>query len=159
MPSGVYKHKKGWRHSVKTKRKIGLANSISLKGSKQSPETIAKRIKSQLGKSLTLKHRLAISNSLKGKPHYNQRRENNPRWKSDGVTYVHLHKWVTYNKGRSKKCEHCRTTTAKKFEWANVDHKYRRVLSDYIRLCTSCHRKYDLKFNNKKNVKSPLYHF
>jgi hypothetical protein len=32
-------------HKEETKRKIGLANSISNKGKKQSPETIAKRIK------------------------------------------------------------------------------------------------------------------
>ena len=41
----------------------------------------------------------------------------------------------------------CGTETAKKFEWANIDHKYRRVLEDFIRMCTSCHRKYDYENN------------
>lgn len=34
---------------------------------------------------------------------------------------------------------------AKKTQWANVDHTYRRVLEDYIELCAKCHRLYDRK--------------
>jgi hypothetical protein len=66
-------------------------------------------------------------------------------WKGEKVSYVGLHQWVRRKKGAPKKCEFCRTTKAKKFEWANIDHRYRRDIEDYIRLCTSCHRFYDLK--------------
>lgn len=69
--------------------------------------------------------------------------ETHHKWKGDGVGYFALHTWVKRQKGSPSKCEHCGTESAKRFEWANVDHKYQRVLADYIRLCTSCHRRYD----------------
>lgn len=71
-------------------------------------------------------------------------------WKGENVSNVGLHQWVRRWKGAPRLCEMCGTTTAKKFEWANIDHKYRRILDDFIRLCTSCHRKYDYEHNNYK---------
>jgi len=62
-------------------------------------------------------------------------------------TYTAIHQWVVREKGNPSKCEHCKTTEAKRFDWANTDHKYKRNLDDYIRLCVKCHRKYD-KENN-----------
>jgi hypothetical protein len=50
-------------------------------------------------------------------------------------------------KGKPSKCEHCEREDKKKYEWANIDHKYARKIEDYIRLCTSCHRLYDIKYN------------
>lgn len=64
-------------------------------------------------------------------------------WRGDQVGYHALHVWLAANYGKPSLCEHCGTTTAKRFEWANVDHVYRRVREDWMRLCTSCHRKYD----------------
>jgi len=71
-------------------------------------------------------------------------------WKGEEVGRVGLHRWVAYWKGRPRECEKCGSVNKKKYEWANVDHKYRRVLDDYIRMCTSCHRLYDMEFNNYK---------
>ena len=31
--------------------------------------------------------------------------------------------------------------------WANKNHKYNRNVDDYIELCASCHKKYDIKNN------------
>jgi hypothetical protein len=75
--------------------------------------------------------------------------ENHGRWKGKKVSYSGLHYWVARWKGRPKKCEICGTTTAKKYEWANLDHKYQRILKNYKRMCTSCHRKHDLKYAGK----------
>ena len=69
-------------------------------------------------------------------------------WKGENASLKAKHQWVSLKKGRPKKCEICATTKAKKYEWANTDHKYRRVLGNYIRLCTSCHRNYDIENNN-----------
>lgn len=91
------------------------------------------------GKKFTKAHKDKLSKAKKGV--YAQ--ESNPAWKGDEVGYRGIHKWVNRWKGDSNICEHCGTTTAKKYEWSNIDHKYRRVLEDYIRLCTRCHRKYD----------------
>ena len=66
-------------------------------------------------------------------------------WKGDDVAYHTLHAWVDREKGKPSACEHCGRTDAKRYEWANVDHKYRRVLADWVRLCTACHRKHDYK--------------
>lgn len=65
-------------------------------------------------------------------------------WKGEKVSYFTLHQWVNREKGRPALCEHCGTTTAKKFEWASKSRKYVRDIGDWIRLCTSCHRKYDM---------------
>lgn len=64
-------------------------------------------------------------------------------WKGDNVGRTALHDWVKSRLGRPNKCEHCGTTKAKKYEWANKSHKYKRDLSDWIRLCTRCHHIYD----------------
>lgn len=71
-------------------------------------------------------------------------------WKGEDALYETKHRWVSNHKGRPQFCEHCKRTDRKKYEWANIDNKYRRVLDDYIRLCTSCHRKYDYRFFKPK---------
>ena len=75
----------------------------------------------------------------KGRP----RNERHCNWKGESVGYHALHAWVIRHRGSPSICEHCGTTTAKRFEWANRDHEYNRNLDDFIRLCTSCHRRYD----------------
>lgn len=30
-----------------------------------------------------------------------------------------------------------------RIHWANINHKYRRILKDYIALCAKCHGEYD----------------
>lgn len=69
--------------------------------------------------------------------------ENNPAWKGDKVGYRGLHLWVQRHKGKPERCEHCATTNAKRFVWANVSRQYKRDLDDWIRLCSSCHNIYD----------------
>lgn len=69
--------------------------------------------------------------------------EQHHAWRGDAVGYTALHRWVVRHRGRPSRCEHCGTTSARRYEWANVDHRYRRVLDDYLRLCTTCHRRYD----------------
>lgn len=63
--------------------------------------------------------------------------------KGDDVGYEGLHAWVRKERGTPEICEHCGTIEAKKYEWANKSGEYKRDLDDWIRLCTSCHHKYD----------------
>lgn len=65
------------------------------------------------------------------------------KWKGDKVSYAPLHQWVARWKGKPNHCEVCGITEKRFYDWANVDHKYRRVLEDYISMCRPCHRKYD----------------
>jgi len=79
--------------------------------------------------------------------------KNNYAWKGDDVGYFQLHRWIESKLGNSKYCECCKSSQKKKYEWANKDHKYKRKIEDWIRLCTSCHRQYDYK-NNLSNIGS-----
>lgn len=75
-----------------------------------------------------------------------------------GASYYKLHRWITEQKGRPSKCEHCGTEAASRYEWANVDHQYRPELEDWVRLCRSCHRRYDLKHGLTKKGGRPRLH-
>ena len=77
-----------------------------------------------------------------------QSEKDNYNWKGYNIGYSGLHVWVEKHLGKPRKCSHCGTTAAKKFEWANISKQYKRNLTDWIRLCTSCHVKFDDK-NNK----------
>ena len=68
-----------------------------------------------------------------------------PRWKGNNAGYSALHRWVSYHRGSPKKCEHCGKDglTGRQIHWANKSGNYLRDLTDWIRLCVSCHRKYD----------------
>lgn len=73
--------------------------------------------------------------------------EKSPNWKGDKVSYTGLHQWVKRHLGSPKQCEFCGKlkTTSKSIQWANKSHKYLRKLTDWISLCASCHKKYDLE--------------
>ena len=67
----------------------------------------------------------------------------NGRWKGDKAGYSAKHLWIRRNYGNAKYCCKCHSTTAKRFEWANISGTHLRDISDYMPLCPSCHRKMD----------------
>lgn len=111
------------------KRKKNISCSITSKGKHYSPKTEFKK---------------GIVSWNKGKEMPTVTGDNNYQWKGDDVGYVSIHEWVSRWKGKPNVCSSCGSSSQeRKYEWANIDHKYRRVLEDYIRMCTSCHRQYD----------------
>ena len=76
-------------------------------------------------------------------------------WKGNGVGSVALHSWVVRNLGKPDTCELCGKVglNKHKIHWANKDHKYQRNLDDWLRLCSSCHKKYDYG-NHLSNIGS-----
>lgn len=64
-------------------------------------------------------------------------------WKGNKVSYNALHSWVERKLGKPEACSICKRTNQKKYEWANISKKYERNLSDWMRMCVSCHHKYD----------------
>lgn len=84
--------------------------------------------------------------------------ENSCHWKGDNIGYHGIHQWVKKNLGKPETCNCCGKTglIGRKIGWANKDHKYRRNLEDWIRLCTPCHRKYDIKNNNYQRRKESV---
>lgn len=55
------------------------------------------------------------------------------------------HAWMNRHFGKPMKCEECKKTYEKTLimHWANISGEYKRVRSDWRRLCISCHRKFD----------------
>lgn len=70
------------------------------------------------------------------------------------TNYGGIHSWMRRHFGTPSQCEHCGTSESPKFEWANLSGEYRLDRSDWMRLCCSCHRKYDLGTKNKLELVS-----
>ena len=89
-----------------------------------------------------------LSEETKRKIGEAQQGEKSASWKGDKVSYGGLHRWVYKTLGQSDTCEYCGLTDLKgrNIHWANKDHKYRRNVKDWIRLCRKCHLIYDKKF-------------
>jgi hypothetical protein len=69
--------------------------------------------------------------------------------KSGTREYLDIHLWLIKNYGKANHCEYC-NKPAKRFEWALLkenSHEYN--VKNYIQLCPSCHRKYDVTEESK----------
>lgn len=77
----------------------------------------------------------------------NQIGSNNSSWKGNDATYAAFHKRVESVRGKPMICMACGTQESNRFEWCNLTGKYEDT-NDYMRMCCSCHRKYD---KNRKN--------
>lgn len=142
MPRGIYIRTEEYR----------LKMSISKMGSHLSDETRKKMSESAkkngnkppltkywLGKKLYPETKEKLSIAHKGK----YREEDSPHWKKEGIGYGGIHRWVVRQLGKPQKCSKCNTIKYHRYEWANISRKYKRELTDWIRLCVPCHRKYD----------------
>lgn len=123
-----------------------------------------KKIHGNVGRKHTeeWKEKMSKRNSGKNNPFYSKKHskktlekitgENHHSWKGDNASYKAIHNWVHLHKGKPKKCEHCgrNDMPASNYEWANIDHKYKRKIEDWIRLCPKCHSDYDVKMGLRK---------
>lgn len=132
--------RKGHRHTKETIEKITIAIRDNFaKGYVHNCLGVPKREETKA----------KISMSLKGKGTGPQ----NPNWKgginTQSVAYRYIHKWIERRLGKPKECENCGITeTGHKMHWANLNHLYRTNLSDWMRLCASCHKKHDINLIN-----------
>ena len=78
----------------------------------------------------------------------------NHRWVGDNVSYFAAHKRVRKVRGAPQLCSRCGTTSAKRYDWANLTGKYADP-SDYIRLCKSCHTIHDGLIGNLRGTPPP----
>ena len=142
MPIGVYLHKP---LSEETKKKLSeIHKKIRHAGNfKHGHKPWNKNIKGiHLSSKSEWKKGFTPSGSILIKKGQFEN-EKHKLWKGNKVSYSGLHYWVSRKKGKPSKCEHCGVTEAKRFEWANRDGKYKRILDDFIRLCKPCHKRYD----------------
>jgi hypothetical protein len=85
--------------------------------------------------------------AYKGHPNFNNSpSELRKDWKGDKVGYRGLHYWLERKLGKPDKCEMC-GEKKNRISWANSDHKYKRNIFDWRRLCPLCHAKYDREHN------------
>lgn len=132
-PSG----KKGWKMS---KEQI-ISISKKLTGRKLSEDHKRNIGKANIGKVLAMETREKLAKAHKGERAYN--------WKGNDASYSSLHKWIRRLVGNPERCEHCDKLGQKEgrkwnLDWANISHKYLRDVNDFMGLCKSCHREYDI---------------
>lgn len=101
------------------------------------------------GYKQTLEHKLKESKVKQGK----YKDKNHPRWKGNSASYRAKHQWVQRKLGFPKKCQQCGKIQKKghNMHWANISGKYKRELSDWIRLCSKCHGRYDAQKRKELN--------
>ena len=102
-----------------------------------------------VGKSLREAHKKKISHENIGKhggPKPWTTGEKSYIWKGESASYDAKHKWLVTHYGKANKCQNdnCKFKNPKRFEWANISKKYYRRRDDFIMLCCSCHRKWDM---------------
>lgn len=78
-------------------------------------------------------------------PHLTVRGKNHFRWKGNMVSYSGLHKWVKSRLGNPRICENCckKGLRLRQYHWCNISGKYKRELTDWVRLCAKCHKAFD----------------
>jgi len=82
--------------------------------------------------------------------------KNKTNWKGDNVKYVSIHRRVSAVLGLPDICEHCgkHSSTTVRLYWSSKDHVYRMpiVVSEWQRLCSSCHHIYDNKLRKTNTI-------
>lgn len=85
---------------------------------------------------------------IKGKKRTDIIAEKHFNWVGDKIGYSGLHMWIRKHGNKLLFCEHCGKT--KNIQWANKSGEYKREKNDWLRLCVSCHKKYDQIVKRKK---------
>lgn len=140
MPFLQVRHYTGVRNKMPKGVYIRTEYSKNAKGKHWKIKDTSRRNIDKIGKK-----RPPFSQNWKDKISKSNLADKSCHWKGINVGYKGIHEWVKKWKGRPDTCEHCGKTQLKgrQIHWANVDHQYRRVLEDFIRLCKDCHKKYD----------------
>lgn len=117
------------------------------KGKKRTPEQIEKYRLTSLGRkhSPEAKEKIRLASIGRKFSDVTRKRISTAKMK-ENAGYGSIHDWVRRWKGTPNLCENCGATD-RYMNWANIDHQYKRVLEDYIRLCVPCHREFDKKFD------------
>ena len=75
------------------------------------------------------------------------------RWKGDNAGYCAKHTRLYRRYGKPNFCEGCGTENAKRFHWANITGVYTISKENWLRLCASCHLKYDYTEAHREAVR------
>lgn len=111
----------------------------------------------KIGHKINLgRKRKPFSKATREKMSLAHREDKSYAWKGDNASYASKHIWVSKYLGRPSQCEFCKKNSFKSHQihWANISGLYKRIRSDWIRLCVSCHWAMDRetrKINRQKN--------
>lgn len=88
-----------------------------------------------------------------------RRGKDTPRWKGKSATKQSMHQWLHANVIDPKSCSNKKCDgTNKLFEWClKRGRKYSHNPDDYLWLCRSCHRQYDLTPEKKAQAIKNLW--
>lgn len=86
-----------------------------------------------------IKARAAVVLNYRGSAHHH--------WKGDAAGKQAFHSRLYTQHGKPGRCSRCGTTTAKRYDYANLTGRYEDP-GDYTPMCRSCHSKYDKKYLN-----------
>jgi hypothetical protein len=77
-------------------------------------------------------------------------------WKGSNIGYGGVHVRLRKMRGKAKLCEICGDTYQpegkRRFEWAQRKDTKGNNIMDFFRACCSCHRKYDMTEEKRKNL-------
>lgn len=129
--------------SVKCRAKVVMGCYKYWEGKKRKITwTISKE-----GRERIRKCQMGSNNSMYGKDPWNKNKrckklagKNNGCWKGENASYTAKHIWVKRCFGKANECKNKKCLgKSKNFDWANKSGKYKRIKSDWIMLCKSCH--------------------
>lgn len=104
----------------------------------------------QLGVTRKIIERVMRQNSIPARKaaKRDQWGEKNHQWRGDDASLSKLHRRLDRRFGTPQRCEVCGTTDPDKtYDWANLSGNY-ADLTDFKRMCRSCHWRYDDKAKN-----------
>lgn len=83
--------------------------------------------------------------------------ENAPQWKGENIGYGRKHEWLTQTYGQPTPCDYCGVEGKQNrhwsVEWALIKGKqYERKRENFMKLCISCHRRYDFTEMTRKKI-------
>ena len=143
----------GRHHTEESKQKIKDA----LKGKPKTEETKKRMVKALTGRPVSAKTRNKMKIANLGK----NLGDTNPNWAGDGVCYKQSHRWARSQIPLPLSCpicgkilEVCPTCGRQEsIDLCNIDHKYRRDLSDWFYACRRCHKQHDAKLRRSGQLR------
>ena len=73
-------------------------------------------------------------------------------WKGDSSSYTAVHQWIRRKMGKATCCSKNKNHKSKKFHWGNKSGEYKRDISDWHQLCSSCNHKDGIKIHKRYNI-------
>jgi hypothetical protein len=129
-------------HKINIGRKF---SEIRPYGGEKNPffgKTHTKKVKEMLSVVHSGKHHSVKTEFKKG----DNLNEKHPNWRGDEACYDSKHSWIRRKLGQPDTCSKCKRSKlyGRKIHWANISKEYKRDFSDWVRLCASCHKLFDL---------------